>query len=300
MKRLKFLALCIPLSALFVNAPAQKTRKSAALVCKPEVFARLKPLPKLDYECAGTETNDSDETILKTPERRRAINDYMRRLATSLHSPAWWETSVDDLNLCYFRGSAGEFSADEKERFRLGDYQINLFGNDRIRLILTSDPCYQTGYNGSNAFLLYRQNDRVTVTQVLDGYYSRADNSVGLDFARLNSEQLVEVYTSTGGLVPYITNYYFVIDEKTGKAVPKRLFKEGKTFTNQMTSAMILDDGTIHRRFPEMEVVKGNRLAARFNVYEDSDAPGSVTFAGRSVQRRVYRWNGQYYSRIKQ
>ena len=80
--------------------------------------------------------------------------------------------------------------------------------------MLIPDPCYQTEYGGANAFLLYRKGGRVFVTQVLDGYFSRADNSIGLDFAKLNSQEIIEISTGSGGLNPSLTNYYFAIDPR--------------------------------------------------------------------------------------
>src|SRR5207253_5708928 len=177
--KLKSLALFIFVASASINASGQK--KEPAPVCKQAIFARLRPLPKLNYACKPDDVNDYDESILRRPERISAIRDYMRDLE-ALTELNWWDASVDDLNLCYFSGRAGGLNEEEREKFRTGDYQINLFGNNRMRLVLTSDPCYQTGYNGSNAFLLYRQSGRVFVTQLLDGYFSRADNSVALDF----------------------------------------------------------------------------------------------------------------------
>jgi hypothetical protein len=297
MKKQMLKSLSLIIFMVIACAGAYGQRAGESLACKQEVFARLQPLPKLSYRCRPDAANDYDEAILKWPERARAIKDYMRMLE-ALSERYWWETSVDDLNVCYVRGSAGKMDEEEAIKFRRGDYPINLFGQERIRLVLASDPCYQTGYGGSNAFLLYRRADgRVTVTQVLDGHFSRADNSVGLDFADLNAQQLVEVSTTTGGLNPYITNYYFVIDRATGRAMPKRLFRDGQRLTNRLTSVLILYDGTFPEAQAEMKIIKGKRLARRFYTYEDRGGRGSLRDAsGRSLQRRVYIWNGQYYS----
>jgi hypothetical protein len=293
--KLKSLALIILMGFISISASAQK--RNETLFCKQEVLARLKSLPQLSYACRPDAVNDYDETLLKWPERVRAIKNYMKALALfSEHN--WWETGVDEMNVCYARGSAGRLDEEEAAKFRRGDYPINLFGNGRMRLVVASDPCYQTGFGGSNAFLLYRQQGSTVVTQVLDGHFSRADNSVGLDFASLNTQQLIEVSTTTGGMNPYITNYYFVLDKRTGRAVPKRLFKEGKGLTNKITSVLILDDGTFPQGFAEMEIIKGNRLTGRFYTYEDAGEGGSITDAsGRKLQRRVYVWNGQYYTK---
>ena len=59
--------------------------------------------------------------------------------------------------------------------------------------MLIPDPCYQTEYGGANAFLLYRKGGRVFVTQMLNGYFSRADNSIGLASAKLDGHEIVEI-----------------------------------------------------------------------------------------------------------
>ena len=299
MKKLKLKSLMLLIVTVLLCLNAYGQSKGEAFVCKREVFAASKLLPKLSYECRMDAANDYDEANLKWPERIRAINDYMRRLE-AFSERNWWEADTRDLNLCYLLGRAGELDEEGREKFRRGDYQINLFGDDPVRLVLAADPCYQTGYNGTNAFLLYRRNGKVTVTQVLDGYFSRADNSVGLDVAASNAERVIEISTTTGGLNPYITNYYFVIDKRTGKAVPKRLFKDGKRLTSKMTSVLILDDGTFPQGYTEMQIVKGNRLARRFYTYQDVRERGRFTDAsGRKLQRLTYKWNGKYYSRVR-
>jgi hypothetical protein len=292
--KLKALMLLIVAACIVADASGQSTER--ALVCKREVFRMLKPLPVLSYECRAGAANDYDEAILKWPERVRAINDYLRRLV-NFSDDGWWAASVDDLNVCYFHGDAGALGEEEAERFRRGDYALNLFGNGRLRLVHTPDPCYQTGYGGSNAFLLYRLNGSVTVTQVLDGYFSRADNSVALDLAQSKGEQIIEVATTTGGLNPYTTNYYFAIDRRTGKAVAKKIFKDGKSLSNKITSVLILDDGTFPQAYAEMRIVEGGRLADRFYTYSDTGGRGIITDAsGRKLRRITYRWNGRYYN----
>ncbi|HEX8749290.1 MAG TPA: hypothetical protein VF717_19095 [Pyrinomonadaceae bacterium] len=295
-KILKSFALIILAALLYAGASAQKGNEPPA--CRQEVFARLQPLPKLSYRCRPDAVNDYDEAILKRPERLRAIREYMVRLASFAGRSNWWGASVEEMNVCYLRGSAGRLDEEEAVKFRRGDYPVNLFGNDSIRLVVASDPCYQTGYGGSNAFLLYRRTDRTIVTQALDGHFSRADNSIGLDFALLNRRQLIEISTTTGGLNPYITNHYFVIDNTAGRAVPAKIFKSGKGLTNRITSVLILDDGTFPEEFAEMRIIKGSRLAERFYTYEDAGGEGSIKdSSGRSLRRRVYTWNGQYYTR---
>src|SRR6266699_477306 len=177
MKNMTVVALgtCV-LSLMFSSHPgsivsfAQKTTKDR--VCKASVLAASKPLPVLRYPCGSEGTDDSDEKILKQPQRIRALEKLEQRLGT-FTSASWWQADVDDRNICQLRGKAGPLNEEEKERLAHGDYLLSLWGNSSFRLVLTPDPCYQTGYGGSNAFLLYRGRGRVVVSRVLDGYFSR-------------------------------------------------------------------------------------------------------------------------------
>ena len=119
-------------------------------------------MPKLEYECPD-DPNDSDDKILKLPERLTAIRGVLNKLE-GFTNAAWWQANVDDLNACKVHGSVGEFTVDEKEKWKSGDYAFDLFGNHQVRLSLITDPCYQSGYNGSNAFLLYPKDGRVFVS----------------------------------------------------------------------------------------------------------------------------------------
>lgn len=295
---LKAPMLLMLLSVLCVSAPAQS--RGGALLCRQTV-SRLKPLPKLSYACRPEAPNDYDEAILAWPERRSAIRDFMQQLS-AFNASVWWTASVDELNVCNLLGHAGRLDTEEREKFLRGDYPISLFGNSRVRLYLAADPCYQTGFNGSNAFLLVRQGGRVAVTQVLDGHFSRADNSVALDFAATRAGQVIEVATTTGGLNPYVTNYYFALDERTGKAAPRMLFEGEGGLTNKLTSALILDDGTLPPKYKEMRVIEGRSLARAFYAYEDSAGDEAADFtdaSGRALRRITYRWNGRYYTKVK-
>ena len=100
--------------------------------CKRTAFAALKPAPELTYQCG--EGNNYDEKQLKDPARLAALKSLISELSTWT-TPAWWQTSVADLNACEFRGEPG-------------DHWFWLFGNNQIRLVLVPDPCYQTEYNG--------------------------------------------------------------------------------------------------------------------------------------------------------
>jgi hypothetical protein len=261
-------------------------RRQTPLVCKRPVLAAVKPQPDLSYPC-DEQLQDWDEKILKLPARTAAIQSLMSDLS-SYSDAAWWSADVVDLGVCDFTMQPGALNRDERREF-LNDYLFWLFGNDRMRLMLVSDPCYQTQYGGSNAFLLYRDGGRVVVSQVLDGYFSRADNSVNVDFAKLGTEDIVEVSTGSGGLNATLTNYYFAIDPRSKRAVPKNLFLGEHGPTNEISSAMLLETG------PEpLKLVRGHALAPSFIVYVDTDN-GKIHDSGRSLARKILRWNGKLY-----
>ena len=269
--------------------------KPKVLACKAAVLTAFKPLPKLKYQC-GDDSNDSDEKILKRADRLRAIKVLERRLE-SFTSPAWWQANVDDLNLCELRRKPGLLSKSEQEKVRIGDYTYDLFGNHSLRLALLPDPCYQTGYLGSNAFLLYRRAGKVFVTQVLDGFASRADNPVGLDFADLNGQRIIEVSTGTGGLHASVTNYYFVIDPKTNKAVPKKLFKGDKGLTNEISSGLLMgepEDFDLPKDARELKIIRRHKLAPAFSIYAEADE-GKIETPQGKMTRTILKWNGRFY-----
>jgi hypothetical protein len=280
---------------LIVSATSFAQHQKPVPSCRQSTFAAIKPLPKLEYDCPGGPT-DSDEKILKLPERLSAIRDVMKELENFTNA-TWWQAEVDELNACKVHGSAGELTDGEKEEWKHGNYSFDLFGNRELRLVLVPDPCYQTGFNGSNAFLLYRKTDKVFVTQVLNGYYSRVDNSVGISFAKLNGRQLVEVSTANS-MPPSLVSYFFLIDPKSNKAVPKNLFRVGNKLTNEMYSAMLLSepgDLGLPKDAAEMKVIQRGRLAPSFSVYQETDQ-GKIDANGRKVRRIVYRWNGRFYA----
>ncbi|HEU4432481.1 MAG TPA: hypothetical protein VFR51_03740 [Pyrinomonadaceae bacterium] len=263
-------------------------RRQAPLVCKRPVLVALKPQPELSYEC-GAEANDWDEKILKLPARNTAIKALMSELS-AFSDAAWWTADPVDLSVCDFAQKPGALTAEQRRNLLQGGYLFWLFGNDRIRLMLLPDPCYQTEYGGSNAFLLHRNGGKVFVSQALDGYFSRADNSVNVAFARLNTEEIIEVSTGSGGLNPSLTNYYFTIDSRTNQAAPKNLFRDEHGPTNQMSSAMLLEASGAE----PLKVVRGNALAPSFVVYVDSEK-GRIDDGGRTLSRKILRWNGNVY-----
>jgi hypothetical protein len=282
------------LLSLFFVSPAFAQDK-AAPVCSVKAFAAVRPRPKLQYECSESLT-DSDGRILRLPRRRAALARVIGTLRMFVN-PAWWESSVAELNACELHGSAGELSEDEKVSWQSGDHSFSLFGDEQTRLVLIADPCYQTGYGGANAFLLHRRGGRVFVTQVLDGYYSRADNSVGINFANLNGQRIVEV-TTGNSMPPTLVSYFFAID-RHGRATPKKIFRTSGRLTNEIYSAMLMAEPrelNLPDNASELNVIRKGKLAPSFSAYEEHER-GAIDANGRKLRRVVYRWNGRFYSR---
>ena len=259
--------------------------------CKQAVFTAFKPLPELKYGCPEG-LNDSDYKILHLPERTTAIENLEQDL-TSFADANWWLATVAELDTCEIHGRAGELTREEQEKLNDRDYWLRLFGDHQVRLVLTADPCYQTGYNGSNAFLLYRKGAKVFVTKLLDGYYSRIDNSVGFDSANLSGEMLIEISTANN-MPPEFTNYYFTIGRKSNRAIPRKLFKVGAGLSNSISSAIVFSEHDAQQN----TVIRRDRLAPAFSVYVD-DYRGKIDDSGRKLRRVTYRWNGRFYSPAK-
>lgn len=264
-------------------------RSKPPLVCRKQVLAALKSMPELNYKC-NDQLNDYDEKILKVPERIAAIRTLVSELS-SFNDAAWWTADVVDLGVCDFTGEPGSLTRDQRRSFLGGEYVFWLFGNDRIRVVLIPDPCYQTEYGGSNAFLLYRDRERVSVTQVLDGYFSRADNSVTVTVAKHVGEEIVEIATGSGGLTPSLTNYYFTIDHRSNQALPKKLFRRDHGLTNEISSAMLFNATPATA---PLKIIRGQTLSPSFIIYVD-DEKGKIDDNGRTLSRRVLRWNGMLY-----
>src|SRR5258706_2886048 len=165
-----------------VEANGQKEKPIPA--CRQTTFAVIKPVPKLEYDCPE-DLIDSDDKILRLPGRLAAIRNVVTQLE-AFTDPAWWQADVDEVNACQVHGRVGQLTDEEKEEWKQRGYNFDFYGNHQMRLALVTDPCYQNGYNGSTLFLLYRKDGKVFASQLLNGYYSRVDNSVGIDFATLN------------------------------------------------------------------------------------------------------------------
>ena len=159
------------------------------------------------------------------------------------------------------------------------------------------DPCYQTGYFGSNAFLLYRKEGKVFVTEVLDGFFSRHDNPVGMEVGDLMGQQVIEISTTTGGLHPSSTNYYFVINPRTNRAVPKKIFQGEKGPTNEVSSDLLMTDPAdldLPKDAYELNIIRGNKFAKSFSIYSE-DTEGNLETPRGKMSRSVLKWNGRVY-----
>jgi hypothetical protein len=285
--------LLAPLAILFffsINIEGQRQKTWPA--CTQATFAALKPFPKLEYECPEDIADYSDE-MLKLPARLAAIRK-MERSLQAFDNPAWWSADVDSLNSCEIHGGTGRLTDEEKKKVEDGDFDLELFGNHQMRLVLLRDPCVATQYGGSNAFLLVRKEGKVFVTQVLNGYGSRVANSVGVDFANLNGQTLVEVSTANS-FPPALDYFYFVVEANTNKAVPRKLFKIDNKMSSEIYSDMLMGDPQdfgLPKNATELNIIHNGRLMPTFSAYEQ-DQHGKVD--GR-LARIIYRWNGQFYA----
>src|SRR6478672_5665677 len=273
------------LFAAALNAAGQKENPVPA--CTQKAFAALKSLPKVEYDCPEG-VIESDDKILKLPERTSSLRSVMKAL-TGFTSASWWQADVDELNACSIHGKAGTLTDEEQHKWKEGDYGFELLGDREFRLALIADPCYQPGYNGANAFLLYRRNGKVFVSQLLNGYYSRIENSVGFDFARENGELLLEVST-VNSMPPSYWYHYFVIDPKTNQAKPKKLFKEGNKLTDDIWSAMLMSEPAdlgLPKIAGELKVFNRHHLARSFSAYHEDDQ-GKIDANGRKLRRTIY------------
>ena len=262
-------------------------------VCKPTALRAVQTIPKLRYRCPPG-VNEYDEAILKSPERIRALNTFSAQLK-ALTQPAWWNADVEDLNACSFRKRAGTLTKAENEQYRT-NYVIDLLGNSNARVVIASEPCYQTGYGGSVLFLVARNSPTNIVTKALDGYFSRVDNSVTFDWADAPGEQIIEIGTGNS-MPPSLEKFYFSVDAKTHRIEPKNLFKDGGQFANKIYSDMLLSDPAdagLPEDSAEIVVIRDHKLASTFSAYtEDSD--GKVEANGKRFNRSIFRWNGRYF-----
>ena len=292
MKKTRLVFALVLLSLLAPNIFSQKEKPVPA--CSQAVFALYKPFPKLEYECDQS-LQDFDDKVLTLPQRLKALRGVMDQLA-GFTNEGWWRASIDELNACSIHKAAGELTDDEKHQWRNRDYSFDLDGNHEMRIALLADPCYQTGFQGSTAFLLYHKAGKVFVSQLLNGYYSRVDNSIGVGFAKLQGQQIIELSTANS-MPPSLVSYFFYIDPKTNKAFPKKIFKHGKKLTNEIYSDMLMDSPQ-NLRLPkdatELNIIRNGRLAPTFSSYQVAEH-GTIHGDQQNFYRIIYRWNGRFY-----
>jgi len=284
--------IAITSPGLTASTPLVQDEKPPA-VCKPDALRAVRPIPQLRYRCRPN-VNEYDEAILKWPERVRAVSALSAQLKM-LTQAAWWDADVEDLNACSFKKRAGKFTKEQDEQYR-SNYAINLLGNSNARVIVVSDPCYQTGYSGSVLFLVARNSPTNVVTKALDGYFTRVDNSVTFDWADLPDEQIVEIGTGNS-MPPSLEKLYFSVDKKTHRIEPKKLFKDGGQFSNKIYSDMLLSDPAeagLPDDAAELVVIKDHKLASAFSTYSE-DTDGKIEANGKHFNRTIFRWNGRYF-----
>src|SRR5215510_3767344 len=292
------IGLAIVALSLVLQGTVFGQQKKTPPVCRQATFAAFKELPKLEYECPE-EGTDTDDKILKLPQRLAAIRGVVKQLE-GFRNPAWWQAGVDELNACGVHHRAGVLTDDEKDQWRQGGYSFDLLGNHEMRLAMITDPCYATGYSGSNIYLLYRKEGKVFVSQLLNGYFSRVDNSLGMDSAKLNGEHLIELSTANT-MPPSLVSYYYAIDPVTNKALPKKIFKVGNKLTNEIYSEMLMaepKDIGLPASASELNIIVKGRLAPSFSAYEQDDH-GRIQANDQSFRRIIYRWNGKFYARSR-
>ncbi|MBS1796185.1 MAG: hypothetical protein JSS81_20195 [Acidobacteria bacterium] len=263
------------------------------LVCRKPGLAAVRPIPKLEYECNEDLTESADE-VLTQPERLEALKDFRNELE-KLDDAAWWSTSTEELDFCAFLGKTGSRRGDDDE-FLFSEPNYELRGNNRYRLVVAKDPCYQVGFGGSNIFLLNRVGPKVYATEVIDGFYTRADFPLEFDYAVENGETIVEIATLSGGLSSTDRNYYFSIDPKTHRAVPKKMFRVDGKLTHIIESETVLDDPADYGLPPKaqtLEIIKNHRLTKSFYLAGLRDTEGSKR-KGRYFAPQM-RWNGRFY-----
>jgi len=283
------------ISLLLISNTISAQKQKPVPACSQRTFSALKALPKLEYECPE-EGTDYDDKILNLPQRLTAIHSVVKQLE-GFTNPVWWQSDVDELNACSVHKGVGSLTDEEKNQLRAGDYSFDLLGNHEMRLVQITDPCYQTGYQGSNLYLLYRKEGKVFVSQLVNGYFSRVDNSVGIDFVRMNGEQLIEISTANS-MPPSLLSYYFAIDPATNKALPKKIFKVDNKLTNEIFSEMLMaepKDIGLPASASELNIIVNGRLAPSFSAYEQDDH-GRIKANDQRFRRIIYRWNGKFYS----
>lgn len=286
-------------SSQIILAPVLAALLSVAAIgqtqyCTASAFKALKPVPKLWYACRGPES--SYEASKGAPERKRALRRYQESLAM-WYSTEWWDSPVDDLVSCDIRKKPGRLNKAQSAERHSGNYYNQLFGSKQIRVVRVDDPCFKSDYGDSNIFALYRRpSGKVVVTLLIDDFFSRADDPMDVQFANLNGTKIVEVGTTTGGLHPSYNNYYFSIDDKTGKAKPELWFHGENGPTNMVSSQMLMEEPAAYGLSEDTEplqVISKGRFRRKFVAYELSEITNSDQYIFKKI---VLKWNGKMFN----
>lgn len=287
------ISIILPLLLLF-SAPAFGQTRA----CKRAALAALKPIPPLKYECYANES-DAEDGKISGENRRKALDLYANTLEKMTFAD-WWQTAVEDLTVCDFRQKAGALSKEEQTEYEGGEYFYNLRGNNQFRAIVVREPCRQSSFNELNVFLLNRVGRKVYASLIIDGFVTRADFPLGFNSGLLSgTEPIIEIATTSGGLNPRETNYYFTIHKKSMRAVPKNMFRdENGKMTNQISSMMLMGDAEdygLPRGSVSLQVIKQNgRLARTFDVFLYTGEPIGND-GNEKFKRQTMTWNGRFY-----
>ncbi len=283
-------SLILPSFAHAVSA-VQRSNEKPSPRCSPQALSALRAVPKLEYECAG-----SDDDNRGAPERDEALKDYALELESTFNDPEWWAAPVKALNVCAVTQEARPATDEEAAELL---YRTNIYGDDSTRLVMVADPCIWYSFGTLNAFILQRVGQRVYATQVLDGYFSRIDAPVNMLLANHNGEKLIiietDTYDGTMPPSPFVTFEAYTISPRTHRAVPKSLFKEASKLTNRFgyDSYVFGSDGPDERmasRWRAPRIIRNGRLAPRFTVY---------TLYKRRLLGSTYVWNGRYFALMR-
>jgi len=296
----KVLFLCIILAfaalAFSQTAPDHATRsqgraKESLSRCTNQALAAINSIPKLTYEC----TDDSDDEIQKSPERRAALRAYLPKLESAV-GPGFWAASVDDLNACATRNNERAKTPEDQREI---DSNPRVLGDRSTRLILLIDPCVKYSYITQNGFILQHASGRSYATRVLDAFYSRLDPGVELQLPRQNDATVIVIQTNSEPMMNTLFSTYRVysINAATHHAVPKKLFMQSGKLTNEFEfDQYLFDDEETRKHWRPPELIHDGKLLPQFTVYKLKKNQDQIADTDSEFSRKTYVWKGRYYA----